>query len=82
MPLHGESYRTYNAYIPTVKKDLDGSVALGFLNWFEIESEWPDTYFVYSNKNEMVRLHSYFISFHKKIQSNPWTVPKIFLGFH
>ena len=65
-----------------MKKDLDGSVALGFLIIFEIESEWPDTYFVYFNVNGMVRLHSYFISFHKNIQSNPWTVPKIFLGCH
>ena len=82
MPLHGESYRIYNAYKPTVKKYLYGSVALGFLNRFVIESEWPDIYFVHYNKNGMVRLLSYFVSFHKKIQSNPWTVPKIFLGCH
>ena len=36
MPLHEKVYRNSHAYIPTVKKDLDGSVALGFLNIFEI----------------------------------------------
>ena len=59
-PICWKSYRISHDYIPTVKKDLYGSVALGFLNRIENESEWDDMCFVHSNKNGMVRLFACF----------------------